>query len=212
MTPKLNADGRTGHVQSQKQVWSTLERGSSCGLPWWQAVSIWFRPCHQSRSLFGAGRYLGVVDLIGTMYEDDVVATGFGNYVCLPLLRKAGTDLSKEEAKKVLEDCMRVLFYRNCRSSTRVCSSSYVCFWAPLVWIPFGADSNCIRLISWSGDWRAIWGVNVLGLRRFQAHWVPWNQEVNEAKNVILPRYKGVICTSEIKRRLLAEANSQKEA
>ena len=65
-------------------------------------------------------RYLGVVDLIGTMYEDNVVATGFGNYVCLPLLRKAGTDLSKEDAKKVLEDCMRVLFYRNCKSSTKV--------------------------------------------------------------------------------------------
>jgi 20S proteasome subunit beta 7 len=61
-----------------------------------------------------------VVDLIGTMYEDEVVATGFGNYVCLPLLRKAGTDLSKDEARKVLEDCMRVLFYRNCKSSTKV--------------------------------------------------------------------------------------------
>mmetsp|Transcript_22027 Transcript_22027/g.46295 ORF Transcript_22027/g.46295 Transcript_22027/m.46295 type:complete len:92 (-) Transcript_22027:234-509(-) len=54
------------------------------------------------------------------MYEDEVVATGFGNYVCLPLLRKAGTDLSKDEARKVLEDCMRVLFYRNCKSSTKI--------------------------------------------------------------------------------------------
>lgn len=61
-----------------------------------------------------------MVDLIGTMYEDDVIATGFGNYVCLPLLRKAGNNLTKDEAKKVLEDCMRVLFYRNCRSSTKV--------------------------------------------------------------------------------------------
>lgn len=64
--------------------------------------------------------FLGAVDLIGTMYEDDVIATSFGNYVCLPLLRKAGTNLSKEEAKKVLEDCLRVLFYRNTKSSTRV--------------------------------------------------------------------------------------------
>jgi hypothetical protein len=73
-----------------------------------------------SQPLTSLCSYLGVVDLIGTMYEDDVVATGFGNYVCLPLLRKAGTDLSKEEARKVLEDCMRVLFYRNCKSSTKV--------------------------------------------------------------------------------------------
>lgn len=58
--------------------------------------------------------------MIGTMYEDDVIATSFGNYVCLPLLRKAGTNLTKEEAKKVLEDCLRVLFYRNTKSSTRV--------------------------------------------------------------------------------------------
>ena len=58
------------------------------------------------------------------MYEDDYIATSFGNYVCLPLLRKAGTDLSKEDAKKVLEDCLRVLFYRNTKSSTRVLPSS----------------------------------------------------------------------------------------
>jgi len=64
--------------------------------------------------------FLGTVDLIGTMFEDDVIATSFGNYVCLPLLRKAGTNLSKEEAKKVMEDCLRVLFYRNTKSSTRI--------------------------------------------------------------------------------------------
>ena len=58
------------------------------------------------------------------MFEDDVIATSFGNYVCLPLLRKAGTNLSKEEAKKVMEDCLRVLFYRNTKSSTRVCSAA----------------------------------------------------------------------------------------
>ena len=67
---------------------------------------------------------MGTVDLIGTMFEDDVIATSFGNYVCLPLLRKAGTNLSKEEAKKVMEDCLRVLFYRNTKSSTRVCCSA----------------------------------------------------------------------------------------
>lgn len=61
-----------------------------------------------------------MVDLIGTMFEDDVIATAFGTHLCLPLLRKAGSDLSKEEATKVMEDCLRVLFYRNTKSSTRV--------------------------------------------------------------------------------------------
>ena len=65
-------------------------------------------------------RFLGAVDLIGTMYEDDIVATSFGNYVCLPLMRKAGTNLSKEEAKQVMENCLRVLYYRNTKSSTKV--------------------------------------------------------------------------------------------
>ena len=55
------------------------------------------------------------------MYEDDVIATAFAAHVCLPLMRKAGTDLSKEDAQKVLEDCLRVLFYRNTKSSPRVC-------------------------------------------------------------------------------------------
>jgi len=64
--------------------------------------------------------FLGMVDLIGTMFEDDVIATAFGTHVCLPLLRKAGSDLSKEEATKVMEDCLRVLFYRNTKSSTRI--------------------------------------------------------------------------------------------
>mmetsp|Transcript_9069 Transcript_9069/g.20092 ORF Transcript_9069/g.20092 Transcript_9069/m.20092 type:complete len:268 (-) Transcript_9069:1035-1838(-) len=64
--------------------------------------------------------FLGAIDLIGTMYEDDAVATSFGSYICLPLLRKAGSNLSREEAKKVLEDCLRVLFYRNTKSSTRI--------------------------------------------------------------------------------------------
>jgi 20S proteasome subunit beta 7 len=64
--------------------------------------------------------FLGAVDLIGTMYEDDVVATSFGSYVCLPLLRKAGNNLSRDQAKKVLEDCLRVLFYRNTKASTRI--------------------------------------------------------------------------------------------
>jgi 20S proteasome subunit beta 7 len=64
--------------------------------------------------------FLGCVDLIGTMFEDDIISTGFASYICTPLLRKAGKDLSKEEAKKVLEDCLRVLFYRNTKASTQI--------------------------------------------------------------------------------------------
>eukprot|EP00961_Rhodomonas_salina_P137338 1847558-Rhodomonas_salina.1 len=54
------------------------------------------------------------------MYEDEVMATGFGSYMALPLMRKAGSNLTKEEAKKVLEDCLRVDYCRNCRATDMV--------------------------------------------------------------------------------------------
>ena len=66
-------------------------------------------------------RFLGYVDLRGTMFEAPSIATGFGAYLAQPLLRKAVDDggentLTSEDAKKLLEDCMRVLYYRDARS------------------------------------------------------------------------------------------------
>jgi len=81
------------------------------------------------------------------MYEDDVIATSFGNYVCLPLMRKAGTDLTKAEAKKVMEDCLRVLYYRNTKSSARVSLLSQTPH-SPRPHVPFFARSSSFRLPS----------------------------------------------------------------
>jgi len=65
--------------------------------------------------------FLGTVDKIGTAFEDDVLATGFGSYLCLPILReKWRADLEEGEARALLEDCLRVLFYRDCRALNRV--------------------------------------------------------------------------------------------
>ena len=64
---------------------------------------------------------MGVTDMKGTTWEDDFAATSFGNYVCMPLLRNAfRPGLSQAEARKVLEECMRVMFYRHTKSSTKV--------------------------------------------------------------------------------------------
>lgn len=66
---------------------------------------------------------LGYVDKIGSMYESHVIGTGYGAYIALPLLRKATEEkpnMSKEEARKLLEDCMRVLFYRDARSFNKI--------------------------------------------------------------------------------------------
>ena len=65
--------------------------------------------------------FLGWVDKIGTTFQEDVVATGFGSYLAIPLMReKYRPDLQEGEARALLEDCMRILFYRDCRASNRI--------------------------------------------------------------------------------------------
>lgn len=69
----------------------------------------------------GRGGFLGAVDMYGTAYESEVIATGFGTLLALPLLRKAWReDMSMAEGKAVLEECLRVLFYRDCRAINSV--------------------------------------------------------------------------------------------
>jgi 20S proteasome subunit beta 7 len=65
-------------------------------------------------------RFLAYVDLQGTTYTASTLATGYGAYIAQPLLRKSveGREdtLTEEEALKVIEDSMRVLYYRDARS------------------------------------------------------------------------------------------------
>mmetsp|Transcript_1145 Transcript_1145/g.2438 ORF Transcript_1145/g.2438 Transcript_1145/m.2438 type:complete len:283 (+) Transcript_1145:50-898(+) len=65
--------------------------------------------------------FLGTVDRLGTTLQENLVATGFGAYLAMPLLRdKWKPDLSEGEARALMEDCMKVLFYRDCRASSRI--------------------------------------------------------------------------------------------
>lgn len=63
---------------------------------------------------------LGCVDDIGTRWTDDCAGTGYGAHISLPLLRKAldakNGKLTRAEALAVVEDSLRVLFYRECRA------------------------------------------------------------------------------------------------
>lgn len=63
---------------------------------------------------------LGAVDDIGTKWVDDCVATGYGAHMCIPLLRKAlevkNGKLTRDEALAVVQDCLRLIFYRECRA------------------------------------------------------------------------------------------------
>lgn len=62
------------------------------------------------------------VDLLGVSYSSTTLATGFGNHLAIPLLRKKVDSeddvakLSKEDAVQTVKDCMKVLFYRDARS------------------------------------------------------------------------------------------------
>jgi 20S proteasome subunit beta 7 len=83
--------------------------------------------------------FLAYVDLLGTTYSAPTLATGYGNHLAQPLLRRAMEKLGKgdegwkemteEMAKKILMDSMKVLFYRDARSLNKVFSFylSFLC-------------------------------------------------------------------------------------
>jgi 20S proteasome subunit beta 7 len=62
--------------------------------------------------------FLGHINVRGRAYTSDVVSTGFGTHLALPLLREyseKGAAISEEQAKEVVKKCMEVLYYRDCR-------------------------------------------------------------------------------------------------
>jgi len=65
--------------------------------------------------------FLGYVDLIGTAYEENFIATGFGAYLAIPLIRERWTpDMDEGEARALCEDCLRVMYYRDCRALNKI--------------------------------------------------------------------------------------------
>lgn len=65
--------------------------------------------------------FLGYIDSIGTAFQDDFITTGFGTHLALPHIRsnwKPG--MSEAEARKLLEDCMKTLYYRDCRTINKM--------------------------------------------------------------------------------------------
>lgn len=66
--------------------------------------------------------FLKYVDLLGVSYSSSTLATGFGTHLAIPLLRQLipsdedYVNVSQDDATKVINDCMRVLFYRDARS------------------------------------------------------------------------------------------------
>lgn len=66
--------------------------------------------------------FLSTVDLRGVTYSSASLATGFGAYLAVPLLRKVADldedvkNVTEAQAREVIDTCMKVLFYRDARS------------------------------------------------------------------------------------------------
>ncbi|QDZ21877.1 beta-type subunit of proteasome [Chloropicon primus] len=62
----------------------------------------------------GNKSFIGSVGMLGTSYTDSHVATSFGNYLSRPLFREfQRDDMSLEEAVSLMQEALRVLFYRD---------------------------------------------------------------------------------------------------
>ena len=68
--------------------------------------------------------FLAYVDLLGTTYTASTIATGYGAHIAQPLLRKAveghEDTLTEEQAQRIMEESLKVLFYRDARSLNKV--------------------------------------------------------------------------------------------
>lgn len=69
--------------------------------------------------------FLAATDLLGTTYSAPSLATGYGSMLAQPIMRKHAPDeesaaqLTREAAVEVIQECMKVLFYRDARSMDR---------------------------------------------------------------------------------------------
>ncbi|XP_059836194.1 proteasome subunit beta type-4 [Hypanus sabinus] len=107
-----------GHGYSPKAIHSWLTRvmynRRSKLNPLWNTVVIGGINNNES--------FLGYVDKLGVAYEASTVATGFGAYLAQPLMREATESqavISKDEARQLIERCLKVLYYRDARSYNR---------------------------------------------------------------------------------------------
>ncbi|XP_044131997.1 proteasome subunit beta type-4 [Bufo gargarizans] len=107
-----------GHGYSPKAVHSWLTRvmynRRSKMNPLWNTVVL--------AGFYKGESFLGYVDKLGVAYEAPTIATGFGAYLAQPLMRdqvENKAQLTREEARQLIERCMKVLYYRDARSYNR---------------------------------------------------------------------------------------------
>ncbi|KAI8972128.1 nucleophile aminohydrolase [Pilobolus umbonatus] len=105
-----------GHVLSAPQLyeylWRVMYNRRSKFNPLWNSLVV--------GGIDKGEKFLGYVDLRGTTYQSTTIATGFGAHLARPILRKRvegrENEITEEEAIEIMNDCLRVLFYRDARS------------------------------------------------------------------------------------------------
>lgn len=113
-----------GHLMTPKQWYTALAavlyKRRSESNPLWTANVL--AGVEEDGSIF-----LGSCDLLGTQFQADSIATGYGAHLAQPLLRDAiesakarNSPLTEQEAFDVIEKCMKVLYYRDARSLDKV--------------------------------------------------------------------------------------------
>lgn len=118
-------EGRTIDPQGiHKMVQRILYQKRSEGSPLQVSVIV----CgvnHKTNTLFqstdDAGRMIGVVNSKGNFWYDDSVSLSFSSSFALPILRDIDLlSLDREQAIKLMEECFRILCYKDCRSTNRI--------------------------------------------------------------------------------------------
>ena len=65
-------------------------------------------------------RYLGYVDLYGTLLENNHILTGYAGYFCKPLIYNYWNEnMTEEECKAIIKECFKILFYRDAKASDK---------------------------------------------------------------------------------------------
>jgi len=116
--------------------------------PWWNQLCI--------GGVKDGKTNLTYVDLQGTAYEEDYMATGFGMHLAMPMLRTNWKpNMTEDEAKLLCRQCLELLFYRDCKASCKIqiamatekgttIEKPFVMdtFWAHKTWTKTSAELN----------------------------------------------------------------------
>ena len=66
-------------------------------------------------------KYLAFVDMYGTLLESDFALGGMAQYFCQVLLtNESKPDMTEDQARTILDKCMRVLMYRDSRAAEHI--------------------------------------------------------------------------------------------